>query len=280
MNKIQLKPMALVFLFSLLALSFQAQKSVEFAYNVNSGNQYQTVLNIDQDIVFEANGQQMALDQLMTIKMEMKVNEVTGDSIKLENQFTSVKMTQGIFGMTVTYDSEDPSTMQNPMAAKVGEEMGKLINKSFFMAMDQKGNIGNMNLGNLTDNDDIANNMTSGAMFIAYPDGKVSVGESWEKEIFTSETSDMKFRAVYTLLKVSGKQATIKIDGTITANTVADADLRLNGTQKGEIIVDTKTGWFIESTIDQEIELDIEQNGMKYPATISGTIVTTSTAKN
>jgi hypothetical protein len=272
--------MTLVLFFSLLALSFQAQKNVELAYDVNSGDQYQTILDIDQDIVFEANGQQMALDQLMTIKMDMNVKEVTGDSIKLENQFTAVKMTQGIFGMTVTYDSDDPSTMQNPMAAKVGEEMGKLINKSFFMTMDEKGNLGDMNLGNLTDNDDIANNMTSGAQFVAYPDGKVSVGESWEKEINVSENSDMRFRAVYTLLKVSGKQATIKIDGTITANTVADQNLRLNGTQKGEIVVDTRTGWFIESTIDQEIELDIEQNGQKYPANISGTIISTSTKMN
>jgi hypothetical protein len=122
--------------------------------------------------------------------------------------------------------------------------------------------------------------MNSGAQFAAYPDGKVSVGDTWDADIYANENSDMKFHAKYTLLKVSGKQATIGIDGTITANADEDIDLKMNGTQKGEMVVDVKTGWLIESTINQDIELDVEQNGQKFPATISGTIVTSSSKKN
>ena len=45
------------------------------------------------------------------------------------------------------------------------------------------------------------------------------------------------------------------------------------------MIVDVKSGWLIESTVDQDIELDVEQNGQRFPATISGSIKTVSAKK-
>ena len=90
----------------------------------------------------------------------------------------------------------------------------------------------------------------------------------------------MLFNAKYTLLKLTGKQATIGIAGTITSNTMDGEELKIEGTMKGEMLVDLQSGWLIESTLDQELVLDIEQNGMKFPATISGTTKTTSAQKN
>ena len=55
----------------------------------------------------------------------------------------------------------------------------------------------------------------------------------------------MRLTATYTLVKVTGKQATIKFDGTISANEMQSVDLKMNGTQTGEMIVDVKTGWLI-----------------------------------
>ena len=87
--------------------------------------------------------------------------------------------------------------------------------------------------------------------------------------------------AKYTLVKLTGSQATLQLDGIITANKMEDvnADLNLSGLQKGEIIVDVKTGWLIESKVEQELKMDIEQDGVKFPATISGLITTTSKKK-
>jgi hypothetical protein len=274
MKHLKIKLLLVAFLLPGMMLYMQAQKSVELSYNVSSGDRYTMTMEMDQDIVFEANGQQMALEQLINFKIGSTVNELTADSIKIQHSLDAVSMTQGIFGMTVTYDSEDPATLQNPMAAKVGEQFTSILGQPFFMNMDMKGNVGSVDMRNVTDNDDIADNLNSGGQFVAYPEGKVKVGESWEKDIFASEESNMKFNAVYTLLKVSGKQATIGMEATITANPNDDSDLNLSGTQKGEMIVDVKTGWLIESNTSQELELDIEQNGQRFPATISGTIKT------
>jgi len=271
---------SLAFLIQLVALTSFAQKSVELKYNLTEGDVYNYVMDLDQDIVFETNGQTMALDMFMTFEMTQKVAEVTADSIKLEGQINRVKSKQAIFGMEVNYDSDDPSSAQNPMTAKMGEEFAKILNKSFYMMMDVQGNLGTMDLSNVSSNEELANNINSGSQFAIYPKGKISVGDSWEEDINPVETSDMKFHATYTLLKVSGKEATLGVSGVITANTMEDMEMKMDGTMKGEMVVDVKTGWLIKSTMDQEIEMDIEQNGMKFPATINGTTVTTSTKAN
>jgi len=280
MNKLNLVSILSMVLFvPFFVVQSFAQKSADLKYVLNKGDVYSYVMEIDQDIVFEANGQPMALDMLIIFENSTKVAGVTPDSINLESTIDRVKMTQGIFGMQITYDSDDPATAQNPMAAKIAESMGMIIGKSYTQVMDDKGGVIRMDMGNLSDNEDFADNLNSGTQFAIYPDHKIKIGDSWEEDISPVEESDMKIHAKYTLLKLSSKQATIKFDGTISANTMQDMDLKLNGTQTGEMIVDTKSGWLIESNVDQEIEMDLEQNGQKFPATISGTIKTTSNKK-
>ena len=89
----------------------------------------------------------------------------------------------------------------------------------------------------------------------------------------------MKVNMTYTVLKLSGKEATLGLNGTIKANSVENQELNLDGTMSGEMTVDVHTGWLIKSVIDQEIKLDIDQNGQKFPATITGTITTTTEKK-
>ena len=271
---------SIIMLMPAFVISSFAQKKVELKYNMTEGDVYNYTIDTDQDIVIDANGMTMAMDNLVTFVMVQKIIEVTADSIKVEGEISRTKMTQNFMGMSIIYDSDDPSSSQNPMAAKMGEEFSKLINKPFYLVMDHKGNMGAMDISNLSDNDDIAKNLNSGSQYANYPEGKVAVGDSWEKEITPMEGSDMKFKAKYTLLKISGKQATIGIEGTISSNSIQGEDIKMSGTMEGEMIVDIKTGWLIESTMDQDLELDIEQNGMSFPATITGTTTTTSSKQN
>lgn len=255
-----------------------AQKSVELKYDVNAGDKYEYKLEIDQDIVFDAGGQTMALDQLMNFRMTSSIEERTGNEYKIATTIDAIKMTQSIFGMQVTYDSEDPNSSQNPMAAKIGEEMNNIIGKDYKMTMDEKGHVTEVDASNLS-NDEVINNISSGSNFAIYKDGPVSVGESWDGDVKPIENSDMKVSMQYTLLKLSGKEATLGLNGTISSNNIDDQELRMDGTMTGEMRVDVNTGWLIESVLNQEIELDIEQNGQKFPATISGTVTTTSEKK-
>ena len=271
---------AMLLLFAGFSINLNAQKSVQLRYNLNQGDQYSYEMKMDQDIVFQSSGQTMTLDQVLEFYMTSSIKEVS-DSITVESSINRVVMNQKIFGMEMNYDSDIPVADQNPMAAQIAAAMGGLINKNYSMIMDKLGNIGDVDVSQLTDNDDLTNNLGSGSNFAVYPENAVTVGDSWEKDIEPMKTSDMKFHAKYTVLKLSGSQATLQLDGTITANKMddVDADMNLSGQQKGEMTIDVKTGWLIESKIEQNLKLDIEQNGVKFPATIEGMIITTSKKK-
>jgi hypothetical protein len=266
----------LVILLPALFVNLYAQKSIELKYNVSRGDLYKTVMHMDQDIVFDANGQTMALDQIIDFKMTTEVTDNTQDEFTTKSTVDAVKMTQSIFGMQITYDSEDSTTLQNPMVAKIAEAMGGMIGASYTMVMDHKGHVKEIDASAFSQNDDIANNISSGSGYAIYKEGKVKVGDSWDGDVTPLKNSDMKVNMTYTVLKISGKEVTLGINGTIKANNMEDQELNLDGTMSGEMIVSSHTGWLIKSVIDQEIKLDIEQNGQTMPATITGTITTTS----
>ena len=271
--------LAITLLMPGLILTLSAQKKVELKYNLTTGDQYTYNIETDQDISFEANGQTMVMNSKIGFEMTGTINDNASDNIVVKTIIDRVTMTQSIFGMEIKYDSKDPASTENPMAAKIAEAFSDLIGSSYTMTMDNKGNVKDMNMSELTDNDDLAQNLSSGSNYAIYPDGKVAVGDSWEKDIEPLETSDMKYHIKYTVLKIGKKETTLGVEGSITANSVEETEVNLEGTQTGEMIVNTQTGWLISSTIDQELTLDIEQAGQKFPATISGTTISTSVKK-
>jgi hypothetical protein len=253
-----------------------AQKSVELGYKLSPDTKYTYNIGTDLDIVFEANGMTMALDNIMNFETIATIESVSDDSIHIGTEIKRIASTQKMFGMEVKYDSDDPSTAQNPMAAQIAAAFGGIIGKSYLVVMDTKGNIIRTDMKQLTDNNDFADNLNSGTQYALYPPQRVKVGDTWEQDINPIETSDMKVHAKYTLLKISGKTATLAVEGTVSANTISDQNITMNGTQKGEMTVDTKTGWLIKSVIDQELEMDIDQGVQKIPASVSGTTTITS----
>ena len=253
-----------------------AQKSIELKYNLNEGDTYVFVTDMEQDITFEAMGQTTTLDQVMSIQMTSLITGIEGDDIKQDFTFDKIKMNQSIFGMEIVYDSEDSSTFTG-MGGQIAAEMNKVIGSTIKVIMDDRGNIKDMDLSSFTDNSDLSNNLSSGNTYAVYPEGKVNVGESWETDIKPLEDSEMKVHMNYTLLKVSRKQAVIGIEGTVSANEIQGQEIRLNGTTVGEMIVDTKTGMLINSVIDLELAMDLDQGGVKIPATIVSTSETNVT---
>ncbi len=267
-----------VFLFSITG-SF-AQKSVNLEYNVVPGDKYEFITDVDQDITFEAMGNTTTLEQVMTFKMISAVKKVEGDNIDSEIKFDRIKMNQKIFGMEVNYDSEDSSTFNSGMGSKIAAEMNRIIGKPVEFVMDNKGNIKKLDISSITENSDLSNNLTSGNTYAVFPDHKVKVGDSWETDIEPLENSEMLVHMKYTLMKVTRKQAVIGIEGTLEGNEIQGEEINLNGTTVGEMIVDRSTGMLITSTIDMEIAMDIDQAGVKIPATILTTSITNTSKLN
>lgn len=250
-----------------------AQKSVELKYNLKTGDTYNFETSLNQDISFEANGSTMTLEQTMSFDMTSVVTGVESGIINTDFVFDAITMNQKIFGMELNYDSKDSTTWQG-MGAQIAVEMNKIIGKSASFQMDNKGNIKEINISELIDNDELTNNLTSGNTYAVYPEGKVSIGESWESDIKPLKDSEMKVHVKYTLLKANRKQAVIGLNGTLTGNTIQGEDINLNGTTSGEMIVDRETGMLITSKMDIELDVEMDQQGKKIPANIMSTSVT------
>ncbi len=224
---------------------------------------------MSQEIDMEVQGQSMVINQDMNFEFNYSISDVTADSFNLHTTINAIKMDQTVMGMEIKYDSKDTSTYNNAtVGTKISDQMNRLIGQEIISTTSVNGNVGTLDLGNLDTDNEVAKNMKSSFSQAVYPDHKVKVGESWENDITTSGIAEMSMHITYTLTKATRKQAFIDVKGTIDS---PDAATKLKGTISGEMIVDRKTGWVVHSTFDQDFEMQMEQQGMSFPATISGT---------
>ena len=246
-----------------------AQKAIMLKYNLKNGDQYTSTMAMNQEIDMEVQGQSMVINQDMNFEFGYAVSDVTADSFNLHTNISAIKMDQTVMGMDIKYDSKDTSTYNNAtVGTKISDQMNKLIGQEIVSTTSNDGNVGTIDLGDLDSDNEVANNMKSSFSQAVYPNHKVKIGESWENDISTSGIAEMNMHLIYTLTKVTRKQAFIDVKGTIES---PDATANLKGTISGEMTVDRKTGWVSHSTFDQDFELQMEQQGMSFPASISGT---------
>jgi len=269
-SRIKLSLVSIIALMFLASANIFAQKSVELKYNIEKGDSYKITNNIDMDMSFDANGSTMTMESVMDIETTTTVVSLENDEISQEMAFDRIAMNQKIMGMEINYDSGDSTTFSSGLGAQVGAEMNKIIGKSINMVLDKYGNILSIDVAAISSTD-VANNVTSGNTFAVYPDHKIKVGESWESDIKPLKDSEMKTHIKYTLLKTSRKQSTIGVEGIISANEIEGKEIRMEGTTSGEMVVNTKTGMLISSIIDLEMEMDIEQGGTTFPASLMST---------
>ncbi len=271
---------AFALILPLIPAQAHAQKKVLLKYNVKKGEKFISHQTANQDIDMEAQGQTMTMNQLITTDISTVISEVTPKEIKTTNQVEKMTMKQTMFGQTMNYDSSDPTTFASGRGKQIGDALNEIIKKPYGITMDHLGNISAYDLSALLkDNNKISGNIKSGNNYVVFPDHKVKVGDSWEASIKPMKSDKMILHIKYTLKKLSGKKATIAIDGTISADSLADQSINLSGTQSGEVVVDTKTGWTMSSHMTQDIKMKVEKNGMEIPMNISSTINSTAEKK-
>jgi hypothetical protein len=270
----------LLFILPVIPQQANAQKKVWLKYNLKKGEKYISHMNTNQDIDMEAQGQTISINQITTSDISTVVSDVTPAEIKTTNTLNKMTMKQNMFGQELKYDSSDSSTFASGRGKLIGDALNKLLDKPYGITMDHLGNISAYNLSALLkDNGKISGNIKSGNNYVIFPDHKVKVGDNWEADIKPMKTDNMKIHMKYTLKKLSGKKATIGLDGTITVNKIAGRNIDMSGTQTGEVIVNRKTGWTMSSHMTQDIKMKVERNGMEIPTNISSTITSTSEKK-
>ena len=273
MNKIfkNLVIAAIIILPALANQSF-AQKKVMLKYKLEQGKVFKYKTDIDQDITFDANGQEMSLNQIVGIKTTSTIENSDNEGFKLVSSIDAMRMEQSIFGMDIVYDSEDPETQKDEMAQKIGEALTEIIGAQFSVTYDAKGNILESDLSALSKNEDISNNLNTNNNLTIFPDNKVAVGDSWEREVTPLNNSDMKTTSKYTVNKITRKQVVLDVVSTISSTELNGTSAEMTGTITGQAVINRKTGWTMSSEMDMEMTMQLEQNGMSFPGEISGTI--------
>lgn len=270
----KVKNLMLLLLMMSVSMAF-SQKQISLKYKLNSGDKFEFKTEVAQEITFDANGTSMVMD--MIVGTSMTSNVVSVEDGRIENNYVidGLKLNQKVFGMEMNYDSDDSSTYNSGPGAQIAKQVSSIIGKSIIMVMDEYGNIDSINMSSITENDDFTKGFQNGSYYAAFPEHKVKVGDSWEVDIKPMEDGEMLVHTTYTLAKVKKREVVITVIGSITGNTINGEEINMEGKTEGEMIVDRKTGMQISSTFDIDMSLEIEQQGMKIPATIMGTSTTT-----
>ena len=256
-----------------------AKKKIDLKYKLNQNDKYVTSSNLNQSIDMQNQGQDVNIQQQITTDVNTVIGQVASNSIQTTNTIKKMTLSQSVFGQKINYDSSDPKTYASGPGQKIGEALNKVIGKSYQVFIDELGNVTKYDLGDMADDNKVAGNLGSGDNFVVFPGHSIEVGDSWEAEIKPMKGSNMIFHVKYTLKKVSENEAVIGIEAKITANKAANSSLTLDGVQNGEATIDISTGWTTKLSVDQEVKMEVEQNGTSIPMTISGTIVKTSEKK-
>lgn len=275
-SKCKLFLLSLVWLFAMGLNTAFAQKSIELKYKLKPGQQFTQVTNIEQTIQFDAMGQKATLDQEMVFYTSNTIDSVNANLISQNSVFNRIVMDQQIFGMTIKYDSDDSTTFNSPMGPEFAEQMNQLIGAKVVSTITDRGQLQHLDASALGVAGEMSSSLNTGNNYATYPDHKIKVGDSWEETLNAVESSKMAVTIKYTLTKASKKQAVLSLEGVISANELnPETGGELNGTMKGEMTVDRKTGMVITSSLQMDMTMEMEQNGMKFPATVNSFVDTT-----
>lgn len=249
-----------------ISLASFGSKEHNLAYKLEKGKKYQLEISNKQTISMSMMGQQMSLNQNSILNQEVVIADLSDNNYTMELSFKRVQFTQNAMGMEMKWDSDNPAT-DNPMSQQLGETLGKSIGTTITTIIDHRG----MPISN-NKSEVLGNNTVSGfesGMMVVYAGKSVKVGDSWEVSLQPDPGSDFVIQSTYTLDEVKGKTAIISYSGTITGTQVMGESANVSGTISGKFQVETATGWVQSASVNQNLEMEMEQEGMKIPMKVS-----------
>ncbi|MBS4058364.1 MAG: hypothetical protein KGZ82_13685 [Bacteroidales bacterium] len=273
LKKIYLPLCVIAMLFS---NQLMGQKSVELLYNMKQGEQFTFNIKTSQDISMEMQGQSMVIKQGIELVQDVLVASVQENKhFTLDFTYKKIKFNQNAMGMDVTWDSENPEANANPMVQQIAQSMNKIIGSKVSSELDQYGNpVKNIASEVMAENQAVSG-FESG-MLNVFPDHKVKVGDTWQVEVKPEKQSDFLVKSVYKLEEVKGKVATISFEGVVTGTEAKGQPAKISGTISGKTQVTIATGWIISASVNQAINMEMENEGMKMPIKMNSYIEMTS----
>jgi hypothetical protein len=257
----------LLFLFSFQAFS---SKEIDLSYKLEKGKKYELEINNRQTISMNMMGQSMNLTQNIIINQEIHVADKIEESYTLALNYKRIRFNQNAMGMEIDWDSDNPAT-EDPISQQVAASLGKTIGTTVTAVIDFRGQPLSNNRSEVISEASNVSGFESG-MMIVYAGKKVSIGETWQVSLKPDPNSDFVITSDYTLDEIKGKIAHISFTGTITGTQLMGEKAEISGTLSGKTQVETATGWIVSASINQNMEMEMEQQGTTIPMTMNSFI--------
>lgn len=268
--------------------------SVKLALNLKKGDKFDitnsTVQNIEQTIMGQ--NQKSEVESGMTYKYEVTDVDKNGTaSIKVTYKWIKIRQKAGF--TTSEYDSKTAG--KDDPVPPFATVYAALVGKSFTMKMDKKGEVtdvkgmdkvidGIMEQEKLIGKPEEAKvreslekeigsdaiKETLGSAHSFFPKKAIKVGDKWSDEQNISAGFPLKIKTDYTFKEEKDGLVIITSESKIS---LGDGDKTMDngmakitydefsGTQKGVTKVDKKTGWVMESTVDQDLDGKMTMEG-------------------
>lgn len=286
MNKKILQLMiALLLMLGLVSCTVDSRLNMKFTPKV--GDVYHINIIMDQEIKQTVSGQDSTINQKLGFGFSLTAREADeAGNTWVDVKYEWVQLDQKSDMGNVVYDSRNPTNEDNPLAT--GFKV--LVGKGYSMKISPDGEVLEVTgidtmisdilkeIG-VTDEQLIAQmeqqfkekystdslKEQAGNMVINFPDEPIEIGDSWTSTVSSSSLVPVNVETTYTLTSYENELATVNVVSVISQDAEgAETNLgpykvryNLSGTQEGTITVDTKTGWSVNSTIDQAIAGDM-----------------------
>ncbi len=259
-------------LFLLLIANTQfAQKEIRLAYQLEQGQHFEMAITNNQTISMTMAGQTMMLQQQVEMTQTADVTEVSTDKkqMSLDFTYTAIRLKQNAMGMETVWDSRKPE-QSSPMGKQIGEALGKSLNNPIHIVIDPIGNP--IRLEKTSGSDKINLSGMETGMMVVFPENELKSGDSWQTKVQPDPSSDFTLESTYVIESISGRKANISFNGTISGTNMMGEKAIVSGTITGKSEVNLQTGWVLSSSVNQKLEMEMEQQGTRIPMQLNSFI--------
>ncbi len=264
---------SLLFLFATTGF---AQKEIKLTYQLEKDQHFEMTIKNNQSISMNMFGQSMTLQQQIEMTQTADVKDVSPDKqqMELDLTYTAIRLKQNAMGMETVWDSKKPDDA-NPMSKQLGEVLGKSIGTPIHIVINPFGNPISMEK-DIADNQKVKLSGLETGMMIIYSDKSLKPGDSWQTKQQPDPSSDFSIESTYVLESVSGKKAKISFTGVISGTKMMGEKAIVSGTISGNSEVNLQNGWLLSSSVNQKLEMEMEQEGMQIPMKVNSFVELTT----
>jgi Family of unknown function (DUF6263) len=251
-------------------------KMLKFNLEQGKGYDYEMVWDLDTKVA----GQESNIS--VTGLYSMNVTSIDENIRSVTTAYKSMRMNMKVGGMTIDIDSDKPvadngetDISKNPLGM-MNKVIGGMMGKKFVIKVNEEGKVLEVTgfekiFADMIDSMGLDDKMKAqvsasfkdqfseqtikdqfAQVFTIFPNKEVKVGDSWEKTYSTGGKMAATYTTTYTAKEIEGEHVTLTTKTKIGSN--GDSQ-DVNGTQSGNILVDSKTGLMISGEFDQDIEV-------------------------